>query len=132
MLLLTFNSCLGSMSVYSLSKTNEKAYYVISRIPTVQPKMALKINKDWRNWIFLLCRVFIQIKNHTCFIYIYRKFHSDIHISIKPSKQLPFLFHYLFLSLSNLESCGVFTTYRRLSSLDSGELTAEQALKKSS
>lgn len=36
-----FNSCSKSMSAYCLSKDNEKAYSVMSRIPIVQPK---------RNW----------------------------------------------------------------------------------
>lgn len=36
-----FHSRLKSMSAYCLSKPNEKAYSITSRIPTVQPK---------RNW----------------------------------------------------------------------------------
>lgn len=37
-----FNSCSESMSAYCLPKTNEKAYSVMSMIPTVQPKRGLK------------------------------------------------------------------------------------------
>lgn len=33
-----FNSCSKSMSAHCLSKGNEKAYSIVSRIPTVQPK----------------------------------------------------------------------------------------------
>lgn len=67
-----FHSCSKSMSAYCLSKPNEKAYSIVSRIPTVQPKRnwGKKKKGSWRNWIFLLCRVFREIKNHICLTYI--------------------------------------------------------------
>lgn len=99
-----FHSCSKSMSAYCLFKPNEKAYSIVSRIPTVQPKRNWGKKKKAAGETGFSCSAEYSERLKIIYVIsIYGKFYFDIHVSIKPSKQLHFLNHNLLLSLSNLE-----------------------------
>lgn len=74
-----FNSCSKSMSACCLSKDNEKAYSVMGRIPTVQPKgIGKKKQLDKLDFPALQSIHTNQKIIHV--LSICNKFYSDIHV----------------------------------------------------